>query len=67
MSGAGPGPAVPPDDGVPRQRVFEQRQPRGLRTVLRLRLPEGMLGEVQRRRLQVVTVCKINVLWINKS
>lgn len=53
MCAAGAGAAVPPDDGVPEQRVLEPRQPRGLRPLLRLRLPEGVLGQVQRRCLQV--------------
>lgn len=50
---AGAGAALPPHDCVPEQRVLEQGQPRGLRPVLRLRLPEGVLEQVQRRRIQV--------------
>lgn len=50
---AGAGVAVPAHDGVPGQRVLEQGQPRGLRPVLRLRLPEGVLEQVQRCRVQV--------------
>lgn len=53
LAAAGAGTAVPAHDGVPEQRVLEQGQPRGLRPVLRLRLPEGMLEQVQRCRLQV--------------
>ena len=49
----GVGAAVPPHDGVSQQRVPEPWQPRGLRPVLRLRLPEGVSQQVQRRRLQV--------------
>lgn len=51
--GAGLGAAVPPHDGLPRQRLPQQRQPRGLRTLLRIRLPEGVPRQIQRRSFQV--------------